>query len=150
MDNLEFTAKVVEAVVWPFALTIAASVIYLNRGRGGAFFGELFKRIKELSVGNFKVVLAESSAPPTLTTDVKETHYRRYTNGVLVQELKFILSGGMKLDVTLPIAFPNELLSVQFTGCAPLPIDNVTRAGFSLDARGFKGQVRFELKVAGL
>jgi hypothetical protein len=150
VDGLEFTSKVLEAVLWPISISSAAILGYWNRGKGGKFFGELFKRVREVNVGSLKVVLAESLSPPPLSANVKEARYRQYTNGIIVQNVKLGMQIGMKFTFKYPVAFPNEVLSFQFDGSPPLPVTDVTNSGFVLDATGYPGPLVFDLKITGL
>ena len=151
MDVLEFSAKVIDAVVWPVSLAAASLAIYWNRGRSGTFFGEFFKRLKEFNVGSFKVILAESSSPPALSTEMKSVLYNRYSNGIMVQKFWFsTIVVGKKLPLRFAVAFPNEVLSFQFIGSLPLPISDVTNTGFVLDASGCNGRIDIQLLITGL
>ncbi|WP_313003507.1 hypothetical protein [Pseudomonas sp.] len=150
MDGLEFSAKLIEAVVWPVTLATTAVVMYWKRQQSGAFFGEFFKRLREFSVGSVKVTLAETSSPVALSADIKSAHFRRYTNGVIVQQISLQSKVAMRFPLTFPVAFPNEVLSFQFVDSQPYPIREVRNGGFVLDLTGQPTPISVNLIISGL
>lgn len=151
MDLLEFSAKMTEVMVWPASIAVTAVVMYLNRGKGGEFFGDFVKRLKQLEVGAVKVSLAETSSIPALSAEIKEANYKKYTNGVIVQRFWFVtIQDGKEFSFSYPISFPNEVTSFQFVGRAPLPIKSFTKDTFVVDASSCKPPFRIEVIITGM
>jgi len=113
MTLLEFINGMTQALAWPI-LIFALLFYYRNNLTEFA--------IDMLGV-RFQVKLVEEGEKPkanTASLAIKDetNHYKLYSNGLLVQNLKLAIAPGIeKLPlVVFPITFPNELLSIQVVG----------------------------------
>lgn len=150
MDGFELAANLVKTLTWPAILTVGAFFVYRKRAVFGTHVASTLQRLSEFKAFGVEIKLAERKDVPRLSSDIKTAYYKRYTNGILVQRMSLGIAGGIEMPLVFPISFPNEVLSFQFVGCAPLPIKAVTNGNFVLDATGCRGPAKFDLIVTGM
>lgn len=112
MTLFEFLNGMTQSLAWP---VLISTLLFFYR-----------KKITEFTVEMLGVKLRiklvkEGKGPKTNTASLviknEETHYKLYSNGLLVQNVKLVIAPGIdKVPIVFPIAFPNELLSIQIVG----------------------------------
>lgn len=128
METLEFISKLVEFAAWP--ATVASLVFVLKKPISAALsrLASLKHGETELTFSEINKKLIEGNPTPDqkkqLTSHqvISEKlgdygYYKLYSNGLLVQRFTIHLRAELtEQHATFPIAFPNELLSIQFVG----------------------------------
>ena len=112
MTTLEFINGMTQALAWP---VLIVALLFYYRNKLAEFAIEMLGvklQVKLVKEGEGPKVNAASLAIKSETT-----HYKRYSNGLLVQNIKLLIAPGIeKLPLVYPITFPNELLSIQVIG----------------------------------
>ena len=112
MTYLEFITAMTQALAWP--MLIFALLFYYR--------DKLTEFAIEMQGTKLQVKLVKSGEAPkanqaSLAGKHETAYFKRYSNGVLVQNLKIrVMPGIEKLPLTYPMTFPNELLSIQIIG----------------------------------
>lgn len=112
MTTLEFINGMTQTLAWP--VLIAVLLLYYRN--------KLSEFAIEMMGAKFQVKLikeGESQNTNAASPQIKHesAHYKLYSNGLLVQKLRLRVAPMIEeLDITYPITFSNELLSIQAVG----------------------------------
>jgi hypothetical protein len=78
-------------------------------------------------------------------------YYKLYSNGVLTQRFKvMIIAGREQTDLTLPIAFPNEVTSIEVLGDLAVNIVDLSSTGARLTYQPQSANKEVTILVTGL
>lgn len=78
-------------------------------------------------------------------------YYKLYSNGVLTQRFKVtIIAGRDQTDLTLPIAFPNEVTSIEVIGNLEVNVANLSSTGVRLRYQPQPADKEVTILVTGL
>lgn len=112
MTGFEFISSMTQTLAWPVLIFV---LLFYYRNKLAEFAIEM-KGLK------FQVKLVKEGEAPksnAASTDIRHetAHYKLYSNGLLVQNLKLLIAPGVeRLPLVYPITFPNELVSIQAIG----------------------------------
>lgn len=162
MGILEFIAKVIEFVAWP--ATVMAFAFFLKKPILAAL-----SRLASLKHGDTELTFSEINKKliegnPTPEEKKKLTshqviseklgdygYYKLYSNGILVQKFTIHLRAGLKTQHALfPIAFPNELLNIQFLGDIRASVTNLKVGGFDFSFEPSTSNRSIEIIASGV
>lgn len=77
--------------------------------------------------------------------------YKLYSNGVLTQRFKArIMAGRSQTNLTFPVAFPNDVTSVQIIGDLAATVTDLSPAGFRLNCSTQTSDKDLVIVVSGL
>ena len=142
MESFNFISSMTEHLAWPLTCLV---LLLLIRKHLTALFSRLGS-IKhgdtefQFSKGSEALIKKEATSPEVkekirhqqvVTTQKWETgYYTLYSNGVLVQRVRIgIRAGQHNTKVTFPVAFPNEVTSIQFIGGEQFLVGELSATG---------------------
>lgn len=113
-------------------------------------FAEISKKIIENKVsGEQKESLTRQQVIAENSWD--SGYYKLYSNGVLTQRFQaMLLAGREQSDLTLPIAFPNEVTSIQVIGDRTVQVSDISNTRIQLRYEPQTRDKKVTLIVSGL
>ena len=142
MDNLTFVSSFVEHTAWPITCLVLAllmrkqlrallgRIASIRHGATELQFSEASERlIKESTSLAEKEQIRKQQV--VIANEWETGRYTLYSNGVLVQRFRLgIRAGQSTTQAIFPVAFPNEVTSIEFIGnvspqIAELNLENI-------------------------
>lgn len=158
MSWLEFISKISETMAWPAAVAliafwlkdkIATLLLRLTSIKYKEFAAQFAEATKEII--NEKTSAEERKEWKKQQVIHETPHYKLYSNGVLVEKLTLkILPNTSARQVTFPISFPNEVLSVQQSGEIEASISGLSVTGCNLSFSPSPKERELNLTISGI
>ena len=162
MDTLTFFSSFIEHMAWP--LTFLALALLMRKQ-----LQALLGRIASIKHGNTEFQFSKASEilikeSPSLTEKeqirkrqvvtskkLETGQYTLYSNGVLVQRFRVGILAGQAATLTVfPVAFPNEVTSIEFIGGVSLQVAELNLGNLKMVHVVSHEDRQIELVVSGL
>lgn len=148
MNKFEFINGMTQSLAWPILILILIIIVLW------CFKDKVEKMAFEVLGAKFKVTLVKESTPENEgRTSVRHesSWYKLYSNGILVQKFKInIASMSKDRQVTYPISFPNELISIQVIGSNRVWISEASLGNCILGIDPIVSEQEIELIISGI
>jgi hypothetical protein len=146
MSNLEFISSMTQTLAWP---TFSLAVLFYYRSKLSEFALEMLGAKIQVKL------IKEGEAPKSNTTSPtiksESAHYKLYSNGLLIQVIKLrVLPDIENLELVYPVAFPNEILSIQSIGHDIVWPEQASLGGCRLKIQPSNYEREIQLKISGI
>lgn len=146
MSYLEFIKDMTQTLAWP---VLALVVLFYYRNSLSEFALEMLGG--KLQVKLVKQGEAPKSNTPSPAIQIETSHYKLYSNGLLVQNVRLrLLPNIEQFDIVYPITFPNELLAIQGIGNDPFWTEQASLGNCRIKVQPSRLEREIQLKISGI
>lgn len=139
--GLQYTVDIAQVLL----ILIALSVLIYFRENLKQF------RISSIETLGVKVLLERNGQNLQNELVYGSNHFKKYSNGLIIQEFELMVRSNVdKLQITYPITFPSQLMSIQFVGLENVWVVDATLGNCLIKMRPSNNERALRLIISGI